>query len=239
MSDKTSSGDWLDRSRTAALRTIVGAVGLADAISFAGSYRGLYTWALTHQLPRWESLGFPLMVDVFIIVGELSVFVLVIEAARERRRQAESFRHKAWHRLPGWGLTILGLAGSVAGNVGDVWSASLATRIGHAVPPLAASLALAVGLGVLKRLAMSQTAPVRITVAPEPATVPANRSTVVRTGRKRGTEPPEFAPALAAYRASVAAGAPLSQRQLAYEHLNGNRHAARRAIAATMNGAVT
>jgi hypothetical protein len=42
---------------------------------------------------------------------------------------------------------------SVAGNVGHIgWAASVADKATAAVPPLAAAAALAVGLGVLKRV---------------------------------------------------------------------------------------
>jgi hypothetical protein len=51
-----------------------------------------------------------------------------------------------------WLVTLGGLAVSVAANVGHVASADLATRATAAVPPLAAASALAVGLGILKRV---------------------------------------------------------------------------------------
>jgi hypothetical protein len=43
-------------------------------------------------------------------------------------------------------------------------------------------------------------------------------------------------PAVKAYRASVEAGAPLSERRLAVGHLDGNRRAAKRAIQVASNG---
>jgi hypothetical protein len=49
-------------------------------------------------------------------------------------------------------VTLAGLAVSVAGNVGHVTGHSIADRATAAVPPLAAAAALAVGLGVLKRV---------------------------------------------------------------------------------------
>ena len=49
-------------------------------------------------------------------------------------------------------MTLAGLAVSVAGNVGHVTGHSAADRLTAAVPPLAAAAALAVGLGVLKRV---------------------------------------------------------------------------------------
>jgi hypothetical protein len=95
-------------------------------------------------------------------------------------------------------VTALGLAVSVAGNVGHVIGTDLASRATVAVPPLAAAAALAVGLGVLKRVVAAHT-------APEPSAV---------------TVPPQIAPADAqhaarlALAASVDAGNPISQRQM-------------------------
>ena len=51
-----------------------------------------------------------------------------------------------------WRSRWPGLAVSVAGNVGHVTGHSAADRLTAAVPPLAAAAALAVGLGVLKRV---------------------------------------------------------------------------------------
>lgn len=167
----SAGADLLAGARRAALWAITVLVTAADLMSFAGSYRGLLDWGLAHRLPLWESITFPFMVDVFIVVGELTVFVLVLEAARAR--SVEDFRHKLWHRLPGWGLALVGLAASVAGNVGDVWTAPVATRVTHAVPPLAAALSLAVALGMLKRIAMSYYRPVpRRAAVAEPAAAP-------------------------------------------------------------------
>ena len=81
------------------------------------------------------------MVDVFIAVGELSLFVAMIDRWEPRNRALA------------WGVTLAGLAVSVAGNIGHVASPALSSRATAAVPPLAATAALAVGLGVLKRVA--------------------------------------------------------------------------------------
>src|SRR5579859_5773748 len=79
-------------------------------------------------------------VDVFIAVGELALFV-GLAYAWDRRSRAGA-----------WLVTLAGLAVSVAGNVGHVASHAFADRATAAVPPLAAASALAVGLGVLKRV---------------------------------------------------------------------------------------
>ena len=66
----------------------------------------------------------------------------------------------------------------MAGNVGHQLSADWATRITYAIPPLAASAALAIGLTVLKWTAADH----RKTV---PARVPAARKESVRDIRTR------------------------------------------------------
>lgn len=126
--------------RMAALAAIAVLVAAASLTSFAESYRGLYDWAREHGLSgAWASI-WPLQVDVFIAVGELALFVALVDAWQRRSRAGA------------WLVTLAGLAVSVAGNVGHVTVHSAADRLTAAVPPLAAAAALAVGLGVLKRV---------------------------------------------------------------------------------------
>lgn len=135
--------------RLAALITIAALVAAASAVSFAESFRGLFLWAHEHGLSGVWAVAWPLQVDVFIAVGELALFVALADSWPPRSRVAA------------WGVTVLGLAVSVAGNVGHVAGHSLTDRATAAVPPLAAASALAVGLGVLKRVveAHHRTAP--------------------------------------------------------------------------------
>lgn len=130
----------LGRSRGLALWAIAALVAAASLVSFAESYRALYEWAAGHGLSgRWAVI-WPLQVDVFIAVGELALFVALADGWQLRSR------------IGAWLVTLAGLAVSVAGNVGHVASHALANRATAAVPPLAAASALAVGLGVLKRV---------------------------------------------------------------------------------------
>jgi hypothetical protein len=126
--------------RSIALAAIAVLIGAASLVSFAESYRGLYTWAHHHGLGSWWAAIWPLQVDVFIAVGELALFVALVDRWRPRQRAAA------------WAVTGIGLAVSVAGNVGHVAGHALTSRVTAAVPPLAAAAALAVGLGVLKRI---------------------------------------------------------------------------------------
>jgi Protein of unknown function (DUF2637) len=126
--------------RRAALVAIAVLVAAASLVSFAESYRGLYVWAHEHGLSGPWAVAWPLQVDVFIAVGELALFVALADRWAPRSRAAA------------WAVTLAGLAVSVAGNVGHIEAHSLAARATAAVPPLAAASALAVGLGVLKRV---------------------------------------------------------------------------------------
>lgn len=145
--------------RRAALAAIAAIIAAASLTSFAESYRGLYDWAREHGLSGLWAAAWPLQLDTFIAVGELALFVALAD------------RWSARSRTGAWAVTVLGLAASVAGNVGHVHSHLLADRATAAVPPLAAAAALAVGLGVLKRVvgAHPDTAPaMRRRTAPAP-----------------------------------------------------------------------
>jgi hypothetical protein len=177
-------GGW----RTAALIVIAVLVAAASAVSFAESYRGLYDWAREHGLSGGWARIWPLQVDVFIAVGELALFVALIDGWRRRDRGGA------------WAVTIIGLAVSVAGNIGHIASHSLAARATAAVPPLAAAAALAVGLGVLKRVVAARS-------ARQASARPDRRSARVPDGKT--------AAARLALAATVEASNPLSVRQLA------------------------
>ena len=127
--------------RRAALVAIAVLVAAASLVSFAESYRGLFAWAHEHGLHGVWAVIWPLQVDVFIAVGELALFVALVDAWERRSR------------IGAWVVTLAGLTVSVAGNIGHAASGGLTTRVTAAVPPLAAAAALAVGLGVLKRVA--------------------------------------------------------------------------------------
>jgi hypothetical protein len=130
----------LSRLRRAALIAIGVLVTAASVTSFAESYRGLFLWAGHHGLSGIWAAGFPAQVDTFVAVGELALFVALADRWPTRSRAAA------------WAVTVAGLAVSVAGNVGHITGHDLASRATAAVPPLAAAAALAVGLGVLKRV---------------------------------------------------------------------------------------
>jgi Protein of unknown function (DUF2637) len=193
--------------RRAALTAIAVLVAAASLTSFAESYRGLWLWAHEHGLSGAWAVAWPLQVDVFIAVGELALFVALAD------------RWPLRSRAGAWAVTVLGLAVSVAGNVGHVQAHSLADRATAAVPPLAAAAALAVGLGVLKRVV-------------EHHHQAAGPPVLAQVAHDAGQA------AQAALRATVAAGNPLSGRQLA-ERFGLNRAQVaqvRSAVLAESNG---
>lgn len=153
-STSSSRTELLARSRKGSLIAIAAFIIGADLAAFAGSYLGLYEWAVRHGLSGWRAYAFPLMVDTFVAVGELALFVSLASEWPRRTRIGAAV------------ITVIGLAASVAGNVGHQLSADWATRVTYAIPPLAASAALAIGLTVLKQVAADH----RKTV---PAAVPA------------------------------------------------------------------
>jgi hypothetical protein len=197
--------------RSAALAAIAVLVAAASIVSFAESYRGLDAWAHEHGLAGPWAMIWPLQVDVFIAVGELALFVALAD------------RWAARSRLAAWAVTGCGLAVSVAGNVGHVTGHSLADHVTAAVPPLAAAAALAVGLGVLKRVVEAHHAVYGSTSVQPPAAQIAHDAEQA---------------ARIALAASVAAGNPLSQRQL-MERFGLTRTAERKvrqAVTAESNG---
>lgn len=204
--------------RTLAVRLMYGLVFLATAVSFAQSYRGLYDWALNHgNIPEPFAAAWPIMVDVFLAVGELRLFVAVVD-------------HDGWRiKLWAWLLTLAGLAASVAGNVGHTgWSASVAVKATNAVPPIAAAAALGVGLGLVKKSKISSRGSAGSVVASaggSPAVRDSHnvvkldsRSRRTQTGgapHSRRADPVIMEKAKAGIRESLAAGEQLTDRRAA------------------------
>jgi len=115
----------------------------ASANALAHSYAGLYAWALHHRLTGWQAVSWPAEIDVFLAVGELALYVAYLDSWPMRQR--------VWP----WATTLVGLAVSVAGNVGHIQPLPghpvlLADRFTAAASPLAAFAGLTVGLLVLR-----------------------------------------------------------------------------------------
>ncbi len=149
----------LGACRRAALAAIAVLAVASCLVSFGESYRGLYEWAARHGVTGVWVIIWPLQVDTFVAIGELTLVVALADRWRLR-----------W-RAGAWAVTAAGLAVSVAGNIGHVAGHSVTNRGTAAIPPLAAAGAMAVGLGVLKRVVQARAAAAR-SAAP-PAEVPA------------------------------------------------------------------
>ena len=96
------------RTRKAALYAIAIIAILASANALAHSYAGLYDWAAHHRLTGWQAMSWPAEIDVFLAVGELALYVAYLDGWPTRQR--------IWP----WATTLVGLAVSVAGNVGHI-----------------------------------------------------------------------------------------------------------------------
>ncbi len=131
------------RTRGAALYAIGAIAILASANALAHSYAGLYDWAVHHRLGGWQAMSWPAEIDVFLAVGELVLYVAYLDGWPTRQR--------IWP----WATATIGLAVSIAGNIGHVQAAPgqrviAADRLTAATSPLAAFAGLAIGLPVLK-----------------------------------------------------------------------------------------
>jgi Protein of unknown function (DUF2637) len=113
---------------------------LATLAALGLSYRGLYDFATQHGgYPRWAAAIFPLIIDSFVVLGELRLFSATL--------RKESVRIKLW----AWTLTLGGLIVSMAGNVAHVGlAATWDMKLAAAAAPLAAAASLTTGLGILK-----------------------------------------------------------------------------------------
>ena len=131
------------RTRRVALYAIAGIAILASANALAHSYAGLFDWAVHHRLSGWQAMSWPAEIDVFLAVGELALYVAYLDGWPARQR--------IWP----WATALIGLAVSVAGNIGHIQAEPgqpviVADRLTAATSPIAAFAGLSVGLLVLK-----------------------------------------------------------------------------------------
>ena len=112
-------------ARAAALWGITALVAASTLVAFGESYRALYLWASRHDVPGGWALVWPAMVDTFVAVGELALFVALVD------------RWAARSRLFAWAVILAGLSVSVAANIGHVTGHALTSRATAAVLPLA------------------------------------------------------------------------------------------------------
>lgn len=120
---------------------VVAVLGSGNAL--VHSYAGLYSWAVQHRVSGWQAMTWPAEIDVFLVLGELALYVAYLDGWPVRQR------------LWPWVTAVTGLVISVAGNVGHVISVAgtpvtLADRVTAAVSPVAAFAGLMIGLLALK-----------------------------------------------------------------------------------------
>ena len=211
----------------------------ATLISLAMSYRNQLDFATQHGgYPVWLAVFFPLMIDSFVIVGELRLFT-----ATARR---EKLRIKAW----AWLLTLLGLAASMAAGIahtGLVWWPVTGEMLAAAVAPLAAAASLGTGLGIVKlraREAGRADASRGDVGAEREAAQQTSRGTAPTASRSRarslgqvsgGPSPEQVAQMISA---DQLAGLPMGRRSFATRHRADGvtEHHARTALASLSNG---
>ncbi|MFI0408119.1 DUF2637 domain-containing protein [Actinomadura sp. 3N508] len=153
-------------TRWGAISFMAAAVLTATAGGFAQSYAGLYHWALEHGLRGWKAESFPLLVDLFIIVGELGLFLLAIDAFVLRRRQLMSWLDFS---LP-LTIALAGWTASLIFNVGHVGQQSFSFQATAAVPPIVSMLGLFVLLRTLHRYVSREVEMANEKAKPEPQT---------------------------------------------------------------------
>ncbi len=173
-------------------------------------------------------MSWPAEIDVFLAVGELALYVAYLDGWPARQR--------IWP----WTTALVGLAVSIAGNVGHIQAqpgqpVALADRLTAATSPVAAFAGLTVGLLVLKmtRLRAFTRAPqpaiaTALVLAPPPSDVATHSAAGPIPGghlrwgdemtrHRNGTRPGPglLRDASAIYRDAAARGERLSQRTLA------------------------
>jgi hypothetical protein len=131
------------RARRLSLAAITVVAVAASGNALAHSYAGLYSWALQHRVSGWQARTWPAEIDVFLVVGELALYVAYLDGWPVRQR--------VWP----WVTAVAGLAVSVTGNVGHVQAVTgspvtMADRLTAAASPVAAFAGLMIGLLVLK-----------------------------------------------------------------------------------------
>jgi hypothetical protein len=216
------------RTRRAALYAIGAIAILASANALAHSYAGLYDWAVHHRLTGWQAMSWPAEIDVFLAIGELALYVAYLDGWPARQR--------VWP----WVTALVGLAVSVAGNIGHIQPGPgrpvvLADRLTAATSPLAAFAGLAIGLLVLKMTRQGTRAqapatvrvPALVLAAPTgpPGAAPGGRvhAAAWPAGTTGGPDQGLLRAASMIYREACARGERLSQRGLA-RRLRGSGH---------------
>lgn len=133
--------------RVVTVIVMIAIVAIATADGFAQSYSGLYEWAQLHKLSGWKADSFPLLVDLFILVGELGLFLLALDGYRLRKRSVLSWTDLAFPAAvaaAGWGVSLWF-------NVNHIPNATTEDKVTAGVPPVAAMVGLFIMLRTVHR----------------------------------------------------------------------------------------
>lgn len=133
--------------RVVTVVVMIAIVAVATADGFAQSYSGLYDWAGNHKLDGWKADTFPLLVDLFILVGELGMFLLALDGYRLRHRSLLSWTDllfPAAVAATGWGVSLWF-------NVNHIENANTEDKVTAGVPPVAAMIGLFIMLRTVHR----------------------------------------------------------------------------------------
>lgn len=122
------------------------AVIVATADGFAQSYSGLYRWGLEHELSGWKAQSFPLLVDIFVFVGEMGMFLLALDSHKLRKNLLSwvDLILPAFVASLGWGVSLWF-------NVGHVKTSDFDTKVTAGVPPVTAMIGLVILLRTVHR----------------------------------------------------------------------------------------
>jgi hypothetical protein len=132
--------------RTVMLVIMSVAVIVATADGFAQSYAGLYDWGLKHGLAGWKAQSFPLLVDVFILVGEIGLFLLALDGHKVQK----AFLPWVDMALP-FSTAAIGWGVSLYFNVERINTDDVATKVTYGVPPVTAMIGLVILLRTVHR----------------------------------------------------------------------------------------
>jgi hypothetical protein len=165
--------------RTVTVVTMGTAVIVATADGFAQSYAGLYNWGIDHRLTGWKADSFPLLIDLFVLVGELGLFLLAIDGHKVRKSWLSwvDLLIPASVAVAGWGVSLWFNIGHVRSI--DGVPVSFDDKVTAGVPPVAAMIGLVVLLRTLHRY-MAQLD--KVPAADVPASNGALRTVVARAG---------------------------------------------------------
>jgi hypothetical protein len=153
--------------RVVTVIVMIAIVAIATADGFAQSYSGLYEWAELHKLSGWKADSFPLLVDLFILVGELGLFLLALDGYRLRKRSLLSWTDLAFPAAvaaAGWGVSLWF-------NVNHIPNATTEDKVTAGVPPVAAMVGLFIMLRTVHRY-MAQLEDQEKTPEPAPEPMP-------------------------------------------------------------------